>query len=86
MEWVTFKENMQWASIQGRMTPDENVRKKLSNAHRDKRSVVGIDKNGKEHHFESLTDVKELGYIPNKVSMCCRGMRKTAYGLVWRFE
>lgn len=86
LEWVTFKENMQWASIQGRMTPNDDVRKKLSNAHKDKRSVVGIDKNGKEHHFDSLTDVKQLGYIPNKISMCCRGMRKTAYGLVWRFE
>lgn len=86
LEWVTYKENMQWASKQGRMTPSEEVRRKRREALKDKRSVVGIDKDGNEHHFKSMTDVSDLGYIPNKISMCCRGLRKTAYGLVWHFE
>lgn len=85
LEWVTHKENMEWASIQGRMKPGEELLKRYSEIHKDKRSVIGTDKRGNKYYFESMTDVRNVGFLPNKISLCCRGMRKSAYNMFWEF-
>ena len=86
LEWVTHKENMMWASSQGRMVCTEE--KKLIQRKKDEErglSVIGTDKNGNEYLFVVMNDVKKLGFQPTKVSLCCKGQRKTSGNMTWRF-
>lgn len=86
LEWVTYKENMMWASSQGRMVCTEE--KKLILRKRDEErglSVIGTDKKGNEYLFVVMNDVKKLGFQPTKVSLCCKGRRKTSGNMTWRF-
>lgn len=86
LEWVTYKENMEWASIQGRMKFPESKKADMSKikAHLYK-PIIATDKDGNEYYFDRLRAVDKVGFNSTKVSLCCRGIRKTTGGLKWRF-
>ena len=53
------------------------------------KSVLQIDKNTNEviAEFPSTREVeKQLGYVHNCISACCRGKQRTAYGYKWSFK
>lgn len=53
------------------------------------KSVLQIDKNTNDviAEFPSTREVeKQLGYVHNCISACCRGKQRTAYGYKWVFK
>lgn len=86
LEWVSYEENMQWASIQGRMNPTEETHRKLREAKKNiTLPVIATDKDGNKYFFEKLTDVESIGLYADKVALCCRGKRKTSGNMSWEF-
>lgn len=73
---MTRKENINWGS--------HNI--KMGKAHRKKVEQYTLDGD----HICTWCSAKMveyiLGYKSNNISACCYGVRKTAYGYVWRFQ
>ena len=67
--------------------------KEYNNTYNDKtqrccKGVVQVDPNtGEEKHWQSARKAHEAGIAHYKnISACCRGLRFTAGGYIWRFE
>ena len=86
LEWVTDKENMRWASSQGRMDfSDERKKKHRESLKGIMRAVVGTDKNGNKYFFNSIREADKYGFTSKHISDCCKGRRKTVNGLKWEY-
>lgn len=90
LEWVTYKENMQWASSLGRMHFNpENLKKACQSK---KKAIIATNRNGETMRFPSITDaIKQLGLsdaIRRHISSVCKGLYgyKTAGGYYWNYE
>lgn len=51
--------------------------------HYEKCKSVMCEETGKI--YTKTKDVEKDGYNPVNVSRCCRGLRKTAYGMHWHY-
>ena len=71
--WGTQKDNMDDCHTKGRHT-------------KPKRPVIGITTDGAAECFESVIEAeRQTGVANAHISACCRGKRKTAGGLIWRY-
>lgn len=86
LEWVTHKENMEWCAKQGRKKTTSETRKRMKRTRiKDRKPVIGTDKNGTKYVFCKLEDVEILGFDSKNVSKCCKGKAKTVKGFTWEF-
>lgn len=88
LEWVSHKENMAYMSKLGRSNKTgqwlEKIKKKnISRA----KSVLQIDSNTNEilNIYKTMQSVKNKGFDPCSVCMCCKGYRQTHKGYIWRY-
>lgn len=76
LEWVTFKENMNYGTKQDR----ESLLKTRYN-------VLQYDLNGnfirKWNNLREIT--KNTKYKKSNIQYCCKGKQKTAYGYIWKY-
>lgn len=82
LEWCTHNYNYNYGSR------IERIRQKRIGQYNTKNSkkVGQYDKNGKlVKVFESGMEAKRNGYNNAHISMCCRGLRKTANGCMWKY-
>lgn len=84
LEWCTYKENSQWAEIQGRRIFTKEWRNKISATRRTK-PVIGTDEQGNEIYFEKLSDVAKSGFDPKAIIKCCKGLQKKSKGYTWKY-
>lgn len=88
LEWVTHQENMEhWRQHQSFMTTNEPPLVKRESKHnKGKCPVVQYDLNGNQIAvYESyMTAWRATGVRSGNISNCCRGMRHTAGGYIWR--
>lgn len=85
LEWVTHEENVKWCAIQGRKKVTEEIRQNMIKSQSKRaKPVIGTDENGNKHYFEKLKDVREKGFNPLYVSLCCSGRQEKYKG--WTFE
>ena len=87
LEWCTQKENSEYAVSLGRTKwsekQKENHRQKFK---KFKKSIIGISLDGtKQIILSSLKEVKEFGYSPGDVCVCCKDNNKTYKGYKWRY-
>lgn len=84
LEWCTYKENNQWAEIQGRREFTKEWREKIS-ATRKTKPVIGIDDEGNEIFFAKVRDVKKEGFDPKAIIRCCKGLQHKSKGYTWKY-
>jgi len=87
LEWCTAKENTQHARNTGLFTEEMITRKKGKNNWASKK-VNQYDLNGKFiRQWECVRDVlRELKIDNTSIYKCCKGIRKTAGGFIWKYE
>lgn len=52
----------------------------------NKKSVIMIDKDGKEYYFESSVAAEKVTGVPcRNIRYCCNGERKTSGGYKWHY-
>lgn len=74
LEWVTQKQNVDYARNQDRMINWP-----------DRKPVIGF-KDGKEYHFESIYAASKACHVyTSDISRCCRGLRSDTDGYTWQF-
>jgi hypothetical protein len=80
LEWCTPKENCNHGTGVQRCIANRDFSSK-------RKPVVQLTKTGQiVRCWESIWDVKQkLKYSASNISECCRGIRKTAHGHVWKF-
>jgi hypothetical protein len=62
------------------------IGKNLGKISKFRKRVERIDKNtGEIKEYDSIMETSKDGYLPDKVSSCCRGIRKTHKGYFWNF-
>lgn len=86
LEWTTYKGNMQWAAIQGRMKPNYENLKKAQESH--KKAVIAIDSDGNESFYESMREASEaLNIKGSHIGDACRKEYgyKTVGGYEWEY-
>ena len=75
LEWVTVLENANYGTRNKRIS--EKAKKKITQ-HTLEGILVG--------HYDSQIDIEEkYGYKQPNISMCCRGIKKHAYGFKWSY-
>ena len=84
LEWCTYKENSQWAEIQGRREFTKEWREKIS-ATRKTKPVIGIDDEGNEIFFAKVRDVIKEGFDPKAIIRCCKGLQHKSKGYTWKY-
>lgn len=76
-------------SLKGRSL-SQSHKKKIGESNKGKRSlkVLMYSKTGEYlRSFDSLTEAADyLNKTPVHISKCCKGIRKTAYGYMWKYE
>ena len=82
LEWCTYKENSQWAEIQGRRIFSEEWKQKISDT-RKKKPVIGTDDMGNHIYFPTVRSVVTGGFDPKAVIKCCKGEQKMHKGYKW---
>lgn len=82
LEWCTYKENSQWAEIQGRRVFSEEWKQKISET-RKKKPVIATDDIGNQIYFSTVRSVAIKGFDPKAVIKCCKGKQKTHKGYKW---
>jgi len=86
LEWMTMKENILHAVEGGRY--GKHLIGRTGKDNPVSRAVSSYDKNNnKLNTYESITEagVKTNTHISN-IQLVCAGVRKTAGGLIWRYE
>lgn len=84
LEWVTHKENMEYASNLGRFNKTEEWKEKIGKSQPSIKKVKSIDKyTGEINIFESLDSVAKYGFQPSCVCCCCKGKRKSHKNKLW---
>lgn len=84
LEWCNHKYNMNWGTRNKRA--GKAISKALANRKDQSKQVVAIDKQGRVVHvFPSTREAGRNGYDFRNISACCRGVKKTHHGLVWKF-
>lgn len=78
LEWNTAKENTQHAHKKGL----------VSKSKPPKREIVELDLNGNIiREFKNITEVKKItGSNHTCILLCCRGLRKTVKGMIFKFK
>jgi hypothetical protein len=90
LEWNTASENMIHAFhiLNRKCSGFQNSKKRTGiNNHRSKK-VSQLDKSSGAiiGQFYCAADIqRKYGFDNSKISACCRGVRKSAYGFCWRF-
>ena len=76
LEWVTFKENMNYGTKQDR----ESIIK-------TKQNVLQYDLEGNfiKKWFNLREITKNTNYKKSNIQYCCSGKNKTAYGYIWKY-
>lgn len=93
LEWVTHKENMEWASKCGRFDHLKEIHSRYGKMNIEKarkcveRKVCLIDENGIViKKFNTLTDAcNAYGLDSGGLCRCCQGKQKTCGGYRWRY-
>lgn len=74
--------NLEWCSAESNVnygTARERAARKVA------KPVVQM-KNGQiVRIWKSCTETKEFGFVPTKITQCCRGSKKTHHGYEWRY-
>lgn len=88
LEWCTMKENTEWMIKQGRSKRTEVWLKNLHEAQKTTyKPVIGTNiKTGETVFFDRLNAVKEAGFIPSSVSLCCNHKRGQTQHKGFRWE
>ena len=101
LEWCTNEYNYFYGTAQERRlktmienkkeNPEKYKNKKNYNRTDElwqKKKVVQYDLNGNTiRRWDSMKEAaKELKIVPQSISKCCRGLRKTAKGYIWKYE
>lgn len=75
LEWVTHIENMRSGTLRERLfMPKLKPIQQFT-----KRGIL-------VREWGSITETKNYGFLPNHVSECCRGVRKSYKGFIWRYK
>lgn len=76
IEWITFSENIRYG---------ESAK---SRANKLSIPLLQFDKqNNFIKEWDSSSEVqKEMGWNPRHISCCCLGLRKSAYGYIWKYK
>ena len=89
LEWCTHQENMRWMHEQGRAIRTKEWLDRLHESQsKSYKKVIGRNlSTGEEIVFENLNSVKEAGFQPSCVCLCCNGTRnvKQHKGYSWRY-
>ena len=83
LEWATVQENTVYGSCIERRTANRRA-----DAPNRRMAVIGTDKDGIEHRFDSITNALVAVGASKRdggISKCCKGKRKTAFGYTWRY-
>ena len=77
LEWITFKENMNYGTKQDR----ESLIK-------TKYNVLQYDLDGNliKKWFNLREIIKNTNYKKSNIQYCCLGKNKTAYGYIWKYS
>ena len=81
---MTPKENTNWGTRNKRIV-EKRIGKLNTKA---SKPVLQYDLEGNLiKEWPSASEIKrQLGYHNSKISECCLGKRKTAYGFIWKFK
>lgn len=80
LEWCTYEYNNTYGNRLIRMAKS-NTNGKLA-----KMVYKYTSDNEFVEEYPSCAELKRLyNYDPSKISECCRGLRKTAYGYIWKY-
>lgn len=86
LEWVTHKENMQYASHLGHMGKVNTG--KFGKLHHNHKTVYQYNTNlNLIKVWDSVMDIERALHIKSgHISDCCRNKRKQAQGFIWKYE
>lgn len=80
LEWCTAKENVNYGTCIQRMSESQ-----INNSKRSKVVYQYSMDNIFIKEWPSAREIeRQLGYIATDICACCRGIRKTAYGYIWK--
>lgn len=94
LEWCTQSHNMKEAYKLGLLNTwcgkkfgKDHPNYKFRGKWKTQKEIVQLDKKGDLiKKFNSATEVeRNLGYSCAHISECCRGLRKSAYGYIWKY-
>lgn len=76
LEWCTEKYNCNYGKRNEKLSKSKY------------KSICQYDLDGKfiKEWESGLNIEKETGFNRKNISACCRGVRKTAYGYIWKFK
>lgn len=89
LEWVTMKENTAWMIKQGRFKRNEEWLNKLHKA--QEKTYIPVKgtniKTGEILYFKNLNSVREKGFEPSCVCVCCKHKKgiKQHKGYTWEY-
>lgn len=90
LEWVTMQENTDWMIKQGRF---KRTPQWLDRLHKSQepiyKAVVGTNlKTGEKIYFKNINSVREYGFQPSCVCVCCKHKNgiKQHKGYKWEYE
>lgn len=88
LEWVTENENYMYSYDRGRYAWTDQRRanhRKGMEEHQAKPVIGRRLSDGSEIRYTALNDCKRDGFQPSCVCNCCKGIRATHKGYVWRY-
>lgn len=88
LEWCTMQENTDWMIKQGRFERTEEWHKHNKEGQRPYyKGVIATNVNtGEKIYFESIQSVKDKGFQPSCVCVCCKNKRGTKQHLGYYWE
>lgn len=84
LEWCSHIENMKHASTHGLLL-SQSRHMALLNKEKCSVAVVSINIDGDKEYFPSMSIAEKAGFSHSKISLCCRGKRKTHKGRRWEY-
>lgn len=87
LEWTTIAGNNKYAIEGGKMVRTKEWLRHLRETNeKNGKSVIGTNiVTGESIRFECLNDCKSAGFEPSCVCNCCRSLRKSHKGYIWRY-